>query len=206
MVKWKNRLNSWLSKRKGHVFILEDLVQEHSESEAIRKHLSRMTKEGRLNRLRKGMYHIPEQREIFNKLIDVPPSHSEIVNAISRTWKTKFVPSGPFAAHALGLTTQVPQHKVYLSKKNSYKEEIANQLIEIKKVSHSKMEGAGTVTATIFSALEYLQNELNQEQLSLIAKKLKKVDMIRLEKCAKNRSQKLQNFVVLIKEQYEKIH
>ena len=205
MSNWKDRLSNWIANRKGHVFILEDLVQEASESEAIRKHLSRITNDGVLTRLRKGMYHIPERREIFNKVIDVPPSHTEIVNAISRMWKTKFIPSGSVAAHALGLTTQVPQHKVYLSKKNSYKEEIANQLIEIKKVAHNKMEGAGTVTATILSALEYLK-ELNTEQISSIAKKLKENEMSRLERCAEKRSQKLQELVKSIKEQYERIH
>jgi hypothetical protein len=101
-------LEQWLEER---VFVLTDLAIQNS-SNGIKMHLSRLVEQGALERLRKEIYFIPHVKRIFGKEVKGTPSHGDIVAALGRIWKTVFIPDGPVAAHSLGLTTQVPQHRV----------------------------------------------------------------------------------------------
>jgi predicted transcriptional regulator of viral defense system len=199
-------LEQWIEEHVGQVFILTDLaIQELDSSNGIKMHLSRLVDQGMLKRLRKGIYFVPRTKQIFGKEVKSTPSHSDIIAALGRLWKTIFIPDGPVAAHSLGLTTQVPQHRVYMTKKSPYKEQIGNHLIELRKVSESKMLGAGTNAGIILSALEYLKNEMSQTQIKQIAMIIAENDMLRLLRFKAKRSKRVGELINQINESYEKI-
>ena len=197
-------LEQWLEERAGQVFVLTDLALEDS-SNGMKMHLSRLVEQGILERLRKGIYFIPHTKLIFGKEVKSTPSHGDIVAALGRIWKTVFIPDGPVAAHSLGLTTQVPQHRVYMTKKSPYKEQIGNHLIELRKVSASKMLGAGTSAGVILSALEYLKSEISPAQIDQIAKIVEEKDMQRLQRFKPKRSKRIGELINQINESYERI-
>ena len=65
--------------------------------------LTRMTRTGKLSRLRRGMYVSPRKSDLFGTL---PPSVRDILDAVSRKTGEKFEISGEAALSALKLTTQ----------------------------------------------------------------------------------------------------
>lgn len=78
---------------------------------AVDQALTRMTREGRLLRLGRGVYALPVQGRFGAR----PPSTQTVVKAIEATSGELVVPSGAAEANALGLTTQVPVREVFLT-------------------------------------------------------------------------------------------
>ena len=75
---------------------------------AIDQTLTRLTKEGQLLRLGRGVYALPVNGRFGSR----PPSAESVVDAIEATSGEVVVASGAAEANALGLTTQVPTREV----------------------------------------------------------------------------------------------
>jgi hypothetical protein len=149
--------------------------------------LSRLVKKGFIRRIRQGLYYYPEQHHLIGELLPAPLN---ILKALIRAKNAKWVLSGAQAAHHLGLTTQVPMKMIFLTNLTSRIETIGKLSIELKHVSMQKLSGAGHISGTILSALEYLGKEEAQSKkvITHLSSLLKPSDKERLCKNAQVRA------------------
>ena len=128
----------------------------------IEKVLSRLVASKEIKRIRRGIYYIPE----VSRWGEVPPSQSNIIKALSKAFKTDFVPDGANALYQLGLTQQVPMKHIYLTEKQISPIYIGKTKIEFKKVSPKKLSGAKSGVSAYLSAIEYLgKDEIQRENI-----------------------------------------
>jgi len=95
---------------------------------AIDQTLTRLTKEGLLLRIGRGIYALPVQGRFGAR----PPSTESVVEAIEAISGELVVASGAAEANALGLTTQVPTREVYLTTGPKRRLHLGNREIELK--------------------------------------------------------------------------
>jgi hypothetical protein len=181
----KHIRNTIASHKAGYVFTHVDFFSLGNEA-TIERILSRLFEAGEIRRIRRGLYYKPE----ISRWGEVPPSHSAIVNALSRMMRTKFLPDGANALYQLGLTTQIPMKQVYLTEKQISDIVIGKSKIEFRKVSEKKLSGRGKRAGLYLSAIEYLGKEEAFDELLQfkIAETLNEKEVHDLKSASKNRS------------------
>ncbi|WP_299760942.1 DUF6088 family protein [uncultured Pontibacter sp.] len=98
----------------GQLLTYADFQVSDSQLEALAAALSRLAKQGVINRLAKGRYYKPKET-VFGK---VKPSEKEIIKSLSTSkGKVKGYESGLGLYNQLGLTTQVPQVVTLITRK-----------------------------------------------------------------------------------------
>lgn len=102
---------------------------------AIDQTLTRLTKEGLLLRIGRGIYALPVQGRFGAR----PPSTESVVEAIEAISGELVVASGAAEANALGLTTQVPTREVYLTTGPKRRLHLGNREIELKRGTRWQM-------------------------------------------------------------------
>lgn len=95
---------------------------------AIDQTLTRLTKEGLLLRVGRGVYALPVQGRFGVR----PPSTESVVEAIEAASGEVVVPSGAAEANALGLTTLVPIKEIYLTTGPSRRLHLGHRVVELK--------------------------------------------------------------------------
>lgn len=153
---------------RGTVFFPSDFAHIGSKS-AILKALERLSAEGVVLRVARGIYCYPKIDKALG-LGALLPTFEEIAQAIARRDKAKIVPAGAYALNRLGLSTQVPMNVIYLTDGTSRKVSISdNRGISFKHVSPKNLAFQNELTLLINSALKDLgQENVTEEQLSRI--------------------------------------
>ena len=95
---------------------------------AIDQTLTRLTKEGVLLGVGRGVYALPVQGRFGVR----PPSTESVVEAIEAASGEVVVPSGAAEANALGLMTQVPIKEIYLTTGPSRRLHLGHRVVELK--------------------------------------------------------------------------
>jgi predicted transcriptional regulator of viral defense system len=116
---------------KGKIFFADDFVKFGS-SDNVRKILSRLEKEGLLERLAQGIYLVPKKDELLGTLY---PTTEEIAKEIAKRDKARIAPTGSLALYQLGITTQIPLKAVYLTDAAQRVIAIGNRTIQFKKTT-----------------------------------------------------------------------
>ena len=81
--------------------------------DAVRSGLSRLCRNGQLNRFSKGIYYVPMYDKWDGTLRE--PSLDTIAQRIAKRDNARIVPTGVHALNRLGLSTQVPTNIVYIT-------------------------------------------------------------------------------------------
>jgi len=156
---------------KGKIYFLDDFVSIGS-SESIRKSLSALVKRGTLVRLTHGIYLYPKIDAEFGILY---PSVDDVCKAIAKRDKARIEPTGVFALHSLGLSTQMPVNVVYLTDGIPRKIKYGNRFIKFKKTAPKNLSMKGKVSGLAIAALKQLgKNGITPEVQLQLAKALKK--------------------------------
>jgi hypothetical protein len=121
---------------------------------AVDQTLSRLARDGTLQRLARGLYCYPRTNPRLG--IVVSPNADEIAAALARQTGSRIAPSGALAANRLGLSTQVPAKHVYLTDGRSREVRVGNQVFAMKHVAPKELPIASPVSAAVFQALRYL--------------------------------------------------
>lgn len=140
---------------RGAVFVTREFLELGSRS-AVDEALSRLTKENVIRRLGRGLYDYPRQHPALGL---VPADPDLIAGALARKTGSRLQSAGARAANALGLSTQVPAHPVYLTDGRRRTVQIGGQTIELRHASPRSMAGAGRVEGTVIQALRHLGPE-----------------------------------------------
>ncbi len=138
--------------KKGHLIFPSDFRGLGSEA-AIKMALSRLAKQGKLDRLAHGIYHIPKEDSELGKL---KPSMEEIAKAVARHERVRILPSGVYALNKLGLSTQVPTRLVYITDGPSRMIKLGKGGIRFKATTAKKLALKGPVSSLIVLALDEL--------------------------------------------------
>jgi len=140
-------------KWRGKVFTPKDLLHIGGR-EAVDKALSRLVKEGVIQRMGRGLYCYPQ----FNKRLNIaiPPAVDEIADALARQTGSRIAPSGATAANQLGLSTQIPAKPVYLTDGRSRRVKVGSFLITVRHVPPKELPIGNRTSAKVLQALRYL--------------------------------------------------
>lgn len=98
---------------RGRIFFPADF-SGLGEPRSVLKALERMTNEGKIVRVSKGIYCYPKIDHRLGLGI-IYPSIDEIAHAVARRDQARIVPTGAQALNLLGLSEQVPMNVVYLT-------------------------------------------------------------------------------------------
>jgi len=139
-------------KGKGNIFFPSDFV-DFGSPDAVRQSLSRLTNDKIIERLAHGVYLYPKHNPLLGTLY---PSTEEIAVAIAKRDKARIIPTGLFALHKLGLSTQVPMKVVYLTDGTARKIQLGKQSITFKNTSPKKLSIKGGNTSLVIQALRQL--------------------------------------------------
>lgn len=164
--------------RRGVLFFTENFVR-FGTPDAVRQALGRLVKKGELDRVTTGIYVRSEYDPVIGK---ITPGIEDIARAIAKRDKARIVPTGDYALHKLGLTTQVPMKVVFLTDGSARKITIGKRSITFKKASPKNVAAVGEISSLVIQALRTIgKDELTEEQRLKIDALLRKEKPTKLE-------------------------
>lgn len=168
----ENKVLEYLKHRqKGKIYFTNDFAILGT-SESIRKSLSNLVKKDILIRLTQGIYLYPK---IDKELGVLYPSVDDVCRAIAKRDKARIEPTGIFALHSLGLSTQIPVNVVYLTDGIPRKIKYGNRTIKFKKTAPKNLAMKGKVSSLVITALKQIGKENVSQEVELqLTKVLKK--------------------------------
>ena len=158
-------------RQRGKIYFTNDFATLGT-SESIRKSLSNLVKKNILIRLTQGIYLYPK---IDKDLGVLYPSVDDVCRAIAKRDKARIEPTGVFALHSLGLSTQIPVNVVYLTDGIPRKIKYGNRTIKFKKTAPKNLAMKGKVSSLVIAALKQIGKENVSQEVELqLTKALKK--------------------------------
>jgi hypothetical protein len=136
----------------GAVFSSRDFLDLGSRA-AVDQALSRNCRGGVVRRVATGLYELPR---ISPRLGPLPTPQDDLVRTLARRDAIRIQRSGAHAAHALGLTDQVPLKDVYLTDGRPRKLNIGKAQIVFKHAAQRTMATAGRASGDVIQALRWL--------------------------------------------------
>jgi hypothetical protein len=137
----------------GKAFSAKDFLDIASRT-TIDVTLASLTKDGKIRRIRRGLYDTPRINEALGGKLS--PDIDEAARAIARRQRWKIVPDGAWAANLLGLSTQVPSKIIYLTDGPSSEVPIGRRTIHFRHARPKAMAGLEGKFALVVQALRYL--------------------------------------------------
>ena len=147
------------SRGRGSVFVPADFLDIGSRR-AVDVTLHRLTRQGAIRRLARGVYDFPKEHRILGPLM---PSAKAVARALAGRDRTRLQQAGAYAANTLGLTEQVPAKMVFLTDGPAKTVKIGPMTIQLRRTTPKNMEAAGRLSGLLIQALR----ELGQEHITL---------------------------------------
>jgi hypothetical protein len=117
----------------------------------------------------------------------VPAEPELIAAALARKSGDRIQKSGAGAANALGLSTQIPAHAVYLTDGRTRRIKVGGQVFDFHHAVPRSMTAAGTIERTVIQALRYLgANNVDDTVVQQLRRTLSTNDKARLLREAVN--------------------
>ena len=143
---------------------------------AIRQALKRLCDKGILIRISHGIYLYPK---IDESLGIIYPTSEKIAQVIAKRDHARIIPTGAYALHKLGLSTQIPLNIVFLTDGAPRNIQIRNQNIKFKKTSPKNLATKGKISSLVIQALREIgKDNATPQQLKKIT------DLLQNEKLA----------------------
>jgi len=163
---------------RGSLFFTEDFLS-FGNAKAVSKALERLVSSKEVSRVARGIYTRPK---IDPLLGEITPAAEEIAEAIRRRDKARIIPSGALALNALGLSTQVPMHVVYLTDGAARQITIGKRKIIFKKTAPRNLAAIGEISGLVIQALKAIgKDKLAESEIEFILQKLRTEKPYRLE-------------------------
>ncbi|MDR3244829.1 MAG: type IV toxin-antitoxin system AbiEi family antitoxin domain-containing protein [Prevotellaceae bacterium] len=142
--------------RRGKIFFTNDFAA-YGNNKACNKALERLTKQGVIMRVSRGIYALPQKSKLLGG--NITPSFDSVVAAIVKRDKAKIIPTGLFAENALGLSTQVPMKAVFLTDGTARKLMIGKVPLIFKKTTPKNLAAKGKISGLAIQALKSIRKE-----------------------------------------------
>lgn len=175
----ENRILTKIKKAgRGTVFFIDDFVS-FGVAKTINKILERLSDRGEIARVARGIYTRPQKSKLLGTTL-TPPIET-VAKAIARRDRARIVPTGAYALHVLGLSTQIPINAVYLTDGGARKIQIGKRTILFKKTAPKNLAAIGEISGPVIQALKVLEKDkVTQEEQQKVIALLKKEDIVRL--------------------------
>jgi len=157
-------------KGKGSVFTPKDF-QDLASRDNVKTTLKRLSEDGTIRRLLRGVYEYPE----FSHFLNAPasPNPDLIARAIARAHGWTLQPEGNTALNLLGLSTQVPAQWEYFSDGPTKRIEWSGGKLLFKHRTNKETTLLSHETALIVQALKTLgQDRVDGEVLGTLSKNI----------------------------------
>lgn len=157
--------------QEGEPFLTASLLCYGSRA-AVDQALSRLAKEGFVERISRGVYVRPEYHRFVGKIM---PEPLKVANAIAQSTGTVVQIHGAEAARQLELTTQMPTQAVFNTSGSSKRIKVGALEVHLRHISPRKLALAGRPAGVALAALWYLgKNSVTVETIEKIHRKLTK--------------------------------
>ena len=168
----EKQIKEKISQRNRGILLFPEDFNVLGSSEAVRLALHRLEKEGFIRRVTKGIYVRPKISEYIG---EVMPSAEAIAQGIAKRDKIRIVPTGVYALHALGLSTQIPMNLVFLTDGAPRKIKLGKRSIKLKKTTPKNLLARGEISSLVIQALREIgKGKLTESEERIILKLLKK--------------------------------
>jgi len=158
---------------KGTLLFPEDF-QHLGSSEAVRLALHRIEKRGIIRRVAHGIYVRPKESPYIG---EVMPTAEEVAEGIAKRDKIRIVPTGVYALHALGLSTQIPLKLVFLTDGAARTIKVGKRTIKLKRTTPKNLLAKGKISSLVIQALREIGiDKASPTELMQILKLLKEED------------------------------
>lgn len=137
----------------GTVLSVADLLDLGPRA-AVDQALSRLVRQGRIQRVRRGLYAWPRMGALLKR--PMVPSPDELAQAWAKKNGLRLVPSGAYAANLLGLSTQVPAKIIYYTNGRTKTLALGPYFIRLLNRGPKTMDVQGRVSPLVLQALRYL--------------------------------------------------
>jgi hypothetical protein len=151
MVKAHTYIESIVLRKKDGELIFPTDFRGKGTEDAIKKALSRLAQKGVLKRLSHGIYYIPQIDPVLGEL---RPGADDVVKMLAKKEKIRVRPTGAYALHRLGLTTQVPTKLVYITDGHPRHFKLGKLQIKFKATTPKKLSTIGKISSLLIQALE----------------------------------------------------
>jgi hypothetical protein len=163
----------------GQIFSVADFL-DLGPRPTVDQALSRLARQGRINRVRRGLYELPRIGKMLNRPMTQSP------DALARAWARKnglrIVPSGAYAANLLGLSTQVPAKITYYTNGRTKMIKLGQHTIKLLNRGPKTMEVQGKPSPLVFQALSYFGKDgVTQGMISRLRSLLTSKDTVELK-------------------------
>jgi hypothetical protein len=155
---------------RNKVFASKDFIALGTR-DAVDQALSRLARAGEVRRLGRGLYHRPQVNDRLG--LELPPNPDEVAQALARRTGNRIVPSGAVAANALGLSTQVPAKRVYLTDGRSREVRVGSMVFTIRHAAAKDLPLGSPSSAQVIQALHFLgRDAVGEETVSRLRRRL----------------------------------
>jgi hypothetical protein len=148
----------------GRAFMAKDFLDIASRG-TIDMALSTLVREGRIRRIRRGLYDVPKSNPALGGVLSV--DIDQTARALARRYRWTIVPEGAWAANLLGLSTQVPAKIVYLSDGPNKKVQLGRRVLHFKHARPHVLGEQEGMSALVVQALRHIGKEDLDEQVIL---------------------------------------
>lgn len=120
---------------------------------AVRQALSRLVKQGRIGRAKRGVFYKPRPHPIAGR---TGPDTLGVIRKLMERSAAEWQFSGATAANLLGLSEQVPARWVILTNGNSRRVWVGNMEVNFRHAAPRNFLGGGKPAGLVFQALRYI--------------------------------------------------
>lgn len=165
---------------RGFVFTAKDFLDLGSRA-AVDQALARLSAGGDIRRIDRGVYDLPRVHPRAGALW---PSADDVVHAVARQTDSHVKRSGALAANALGLSTQVPAHTIWLTDGPSRRVHLGKLLVVLKHAGRVDMLLPDTTAGLAIVALRHLGRDAASDPalLDQLARRLDDTDKASLRR------------------------
>jgi hypothetical protein len=150
---------------------------------AVNMALSRLGKEGYVNRFAKGVYFTPKSDPLLGA---IHPSLEDVAKAIADKEKILIRPTGAYALNKLGLSTQVPTKVVYLTNGHPRNFKIGKGTISFRQTTPKVMAVQNDLVFLVIQAMQELGKDgITHKVITRLTEVLKNVPIEQLKEDAK---------------------
>ncbi len=144
----------------GGVFLPKQFLDLGSRS-AVGVALHRLVKVGKLQRVRRGLYHLPRPHPILGQ---TGPDIVATVRALMEGSHAQWQFTGAYAANALGLSDQVPAKIIILTDGLARKVPLGKLTLVFRRAAPRNLLGAGRRAGLVIQALRHLKGSTEMER------------------------------------------
>jgi hypothetical protein len=166
---------------KGRAFTPADFLDLGPRA-AVDQALSRNTRAGRIRKVGRGIYDVPQDHQLLGRLSTTTDA---VVNAVAKQSHATVLPSGAHAANLLGLSDQVPMRAVYLTDGRKRRLQVGKNSVLLKPTASRTMHTRNPASATVIHALKWIgRKHVDADTIARLRRNLKPDDRAALIKDA----------------------